>query len=217
VELGRAAQGLPAALVGGALAGVMDERDSGVKVTLQIAQVGKEWCDLGGGVFVDAMQTHEGVEHEQFWLQQGDRGGQRLSVIVVIEPERRHGDEVNVKAFEVDAGYGGNSLEALAHDKGCVLGGEQQYGTTLAGWKAAQAGAAGSNGDGKIESQEGLAALGFAADDADRLSAPQAFDQPAWRGGWSGCELRRAHGWQGFHGRAPARRGLRPSGANTSK
>ena len=39
VELGRAAQGLAAALVGGALSGLMYERDSGVMVTLQVAQV----------------------------------------------------------------------------------------------------------------------------------------------------------------------------------
>jgi len=163
---------LAAALVGGAFAGVMDERDSGVEVTLQIAQVGEEWCDLGSGVFVDAMQANEGVEHEQFRLQLSDRGGQRLSVVLAIEPERRHGDEVNVEAFEVDAGGGGNSFEALTDDEGCILCREQQHGTTLAGWEAAQAGATGGNGDGKIESQEGLAALRFPSNDSDRLSTP---------------------------------------------
>jgi|SRR6516164_1588014 len=217
MELGRAAQGLPAALVGGALAGMMDERNSGMEITLQVAQEGEEWSDLGGGVFVDAMQANEGIEHEQFRLQLCDRGGQRLSVVVVIEPERGHTDEVDVEAFEVDAGHGGNSLEAPAHDEGRILGGEQQCGTTLSGWEAAQAGAAGGHGDGEIEGQEGLAAFGFAADDSDRLSAPQAFDQPARRGGWSGGDLRGAQGWQGFHGRVPARRSLRASGANSSK
>jgi hypothetical protein len=162
MELGRAAQGLPAALVGGALAGMMDERDSGMEVTLQVAQVGEEWSDLGGGVFVDAMQASEGVKHEQFRLQLGNRGGQGLTVVVAIEPQRGHGDEVDVEAFEVDAGHGGNSLEALAHDEGRIFGGEQQHRTALTGWEAAQAGAAGGNRDGKIESQEGLAALGCA-------------------------------------------------------
>ena len=125
MELGRAAQGLPAALVGGALAGMMDERNSGMEITLQVAQEGEEWSDLGGGVFVDAMQANEGIEHEQFRLQLCDRGGQRLSVVVVIEPERGHTDEVDVEVFEVDAGHGGNSLEAPAHDEGRILGGEQ--------------------------------------------------------------------------------------------
>ena len=181
MELGRAAQGLTAALVGGALAGVMDQRDSGVKLTLQVAQVGEERSDLGGGVFVDAMQANKGVEHEQFRLQLGDRGGQRLPIVVAVEPERRHGDEVHIEAFEVDTGCGGNALQALAHDAGIILGSKHQHGTTLTGWKAAQAGGTGGDGDGKIESEEGFTTFGFAADDSDRLGAPQAFDQPARR------------------------------------
>lgn len=217
MELGRAAQGLTAALVGGALSGVMDERDSGVKVTLEVAQVGEERSDLGGGVFVDAMQAHEGIEHEQFRLQPGDGGGQRLSIVVAVEPQRRHGDEMDVEAFEVDAGRGGDALEAPAHDARIILGGEQQHGATLSGGKAAQAWTPGGDGDGKIESEEGLTTFGLTADDADRLGAPQAFDQPARRTGWSGGELRGAQGWQRRHGRVPARRGLRVSAANTSK
>ncbi len=217
MELGRAAQGLTAALVGGALSGVMDEGDGSVKVTLQVAQVSEERSDLGGGVFVDAMQANEGIEHEQFRLQLGDGGGQRLSIVVAVEPQRRHGDEVDIEAFEVGAGCGGNSLEAPAHDEGIILGGEQQHRTALTDWKASQAGATGGNRDGKIESEEGFAALGFPADDPDRLGAPQAFDQPILGAGGSCGELCGAHGRQGRHGRAPGRRGLRPSGANTSK
>jgi hypothetical protein len=217
VELGRAAQGLAATLVGGALSGMVHERDAGVKFTLQLAQVGEEGSDVGGGVFVDTMQTNEGVEHEEFRLQQGDRGGQRLSIVVAVEPERRHGYEMDIEAFEVNAGRSGNALEAPADNQRIILGSEQQHGTALTGRKAAQARGARGNGDGKIESQEGLATFWFAADDSDCLVTPQTFDQPARRGGWSGCELRGAQGRQGIHGRTPARRGLRPSGANTSK
>jgi len=88
---------------------------------------------------------------------------------------------VHVEAFEVDTGCGGNALQALAHDAGIILGSKHQHGTTLTGWKAAQAGGTGGDGDGKIESEEGFTTFGFAADDSDRLGAPQAFDQPARR------------------------------------
>src|SRR6516162_9936487 len=124
MELGRAAQGLPAALVGGALAGMMDERNSGMEITLQVAQEGEEWSDLGGGVFVDAMQANEGIEHEQCRLQRCDRGGQRLLVVAAIEPQRGHGNEMDVEVFEVGAGHGCNSLEAPADDEGCIFGGK---------------------------------------------------------------------------------------------
>jgi hypothetical protein len=172
VELGGAAQGLAAALVGSSLSGVMYERDSGVEVTLQVAQVGEERSDLGGSVLVDAVQTHEGIEHQQFWTQEGDGGGQRLSIVVAVESECRHGDEVNVEVFEVDAGNGGNTLETLSHDEGIILSGEQQHGTALIGREATQASGTRGNGDGKIESQKGLAALWFATNDSDRLGAP---------------------------------------------
>ena len=79
------------------------------------------------------------------------------------------------------AGCGGNALQALAHDEGIILGSKHQHGTTLTGWKAAQAGGTGGDGDGKIEREEGFTTFGFAADDSDRLGAPQAFDQPARR------------------------------------
>lgn len=187
--------------------------------TLQAAQIGQERSDLGGDVFVDAMQAREGVEHEQFRLELSDGGGQRLLMVVAIEPQCRHGDEVDIEVLEVDGCGGGNALEARAHDVRGILGGEQQYGTALTGWKVAQAKGSGGDGDGKVECQERLTALGLAADDSDRLGAPQALDEPILRGGGgrTGIDLCGAHGWQGLHERAPARRGLRLSGANTSK
>ena len=45
--------------------------------------------------------------------------------------------------------------------------------------EAAQAGDAGGDGDGQLEGQEGFAALGLAADDADGFFRPQPIDEPA--------------------------------------
>ena len=59
-----------------------------------------------------------------------------------------------------------------------VLGGEQQDRARFVGGEAAQAWDAGGDRDGDVERQEGLAALGLAADDADRLAHPQPIDEP---------------------------------------
>ena len=48
----------------------------------------------------------------------------------------------------------------------------------LVGGEAAQARDAGGDRDGEVQRQEGLAALGLAADDADRLAPPQRVDEP---------------------------------------
>ena len=60
-----------------------------------------------------------------------------------------------------------------------VLGGEEQDAAALRHREAAQAGDAGGDGDGDVEGEERLAALGLAADDTDGLLGPQAGDQPA--------------------------------------
>ena len=79
---------------------------------------------------------------------------------------------------EVGAGGARDPLEPGTHDVAGVLGGEQQDGSCLAGGEAAQAGHAGGDRDGEVEGEEGLAALGLAADDADRLAPPQHVDEP---------------------------------------
>jgi len=52
--------------------------------------------------------------------------------------------------------------------------------------EAAQAWDASRHGDSQIEGQEGFAALGLAADDADGILRPQLRDEPAQLGGTLG-------------------------------
>ena len=81
---------------------------------------------------------------------------------------------------------GGAAREALADDGQSVLGGEEQHATATGDGEATQAGGSGGDGNGQVEREEGFAALGLAADDADGLSAPEAFDEPALLGGDEG-------------------------------
>jgi hypothetical protein len=68
---------------------------------------------------------------------------------------------------------------ATADDVQRVLGGVEQDAPGLGHDEAAQAGRAGGDRDSEVESQERLAALGLAADDADGLIRPQPGDEPA--------------------------------------
>ena len=78
-----------------------------------------------------------------------------------------------------DAGGGTDAFEAATDDVQCVFGGIEQDATGAADREAAQAGDAGGDGDGQIEGEEGFAALGLAADDADGFFRPQPVDEPA--------------------------------------
>ena len=60
-----------------------------------------------------------------------------------------------------------------------ILAGKQQHGADAHRTEAPQAARAGSDGHGKIEGEEALAALGLAADESDGLLAPELLDEPA--------------------------------------
>lgn len=62
VELGAATQGLAGAELVRAFSGMVDKDDGELIAALELAQISEKRGDLVRGVFVDAMQSHEGVE-----------------------------------------------------------------------------------------------------------------------------------------------------------
>jgi hypothetical protein len=96
-----------------------------------------------------------------------------------IEPQCRRSDDVNVEVPQADAGGGADAFQATAQDVQGVLGGVQQDAAGLWHGEPAQARRPRRHRDGKIQGEEGLAALRFAADDADGIDRPQIGDQPA--------------------------------------
>ena len=164
VELRRSTERLTSAFMGSALAGMVHQRHGGAVMALQAAQITEKRSDLGSEVLIDRVQTDQWVEYEQFWLEGGDSGVERLLMLEVIEPKSGHSNDVDLEAVEVGARSGGDALETLAHDVRGIFGSKQQDGTTLSGWEAAQAGRAGGDGDGKSEREERFSTLGFATD-----------------------------------------------------
>ena len=151
-----------------ALLGVMDDEHGDTVSPLQLAQVGEQGSDLAAGVLVDAVQPHEGIEDEQAWPQPVDGLGEVAPIGREVEPQDRHGDDLDIEVGEGNAGGRGDAVKAVADDMQRVLGGVEQDTSGRGHDEAAQAGRAGGDRDGKIERQERLAALGLAADDARR-------------------------------------------------
>ena len=183
----------------GALAGMVDENDGGFEVTLQVAQAGEQRCDLACGVFGG------GGEPEGPAGVVGRGGPSRTGAAC-----RRPGQDARREPRR----YRGcrdrfRRPAALANDVGSVFGGEQQNAAGSSG-EAPQAGRAGRDGDCEVESEKGFAALRLA--DADRLLAPQLFDEPASLLRLFG-EFRGPTGGESIHDRAP----LRLSGVKISK
>jgi hypothetical protein len=97
----------------------------------------------------------------------------------VIQAKAGSGDDLDVQGGEVDAGGQREAVQALADDVERVLGGVEEDAAGLGRREVAQAGGAGGDGEGEVQGEEGLAALGLAADDAHGLVGPEGVDEPA--------------------------------------
>ncbi len=179
VELGGTAERLTGAHGAGAFPGVVDEDDSEAMAALEVAQVGEQRGDLAADILVDAMQADERIEDEHSGLQRGDGLVEFGLIGLEIEPQAGRGDDLDVDVGQLDRGGGADAVEPATDDVQGVLGGVEQHATGVGHGEAAQTGPAGGDGDGQIEGEEGFAAFGLAADDADGLLGPQVVDQPS--------------------------------------
>ena len=138
-----------------------------------------------------------------------NRFEQALPVVGQVEAHGGNVDHVDVEIVKTGSCGSRDTVKAFANDVGGVFGGEQQD-TPRSGREAPQAGRAGRDGDCEVESEERFAAFRLA--DADRLFAPQLFDEPAPLLRLFG-KLRGSAGGENIHDRAP----LRLSGVKISK
>jgi hypothetical protein len=156
----------------------MNEHDGQVKLTLEFAQKGEQRADLRGVVFVDAMQTDQGIQDEQDGLVLLDGLSQALPVSGGVQSQGGCGDDFDGQCFKIHLSSASDPLEALTHHREGVFGWKDQHFAGAANWELAQTGCAGSHADGYIQGEKAFAAFGFAAKDANGLIGPKALDQP---------------------------------------
>ena len=150
----------------------MDDGDGDGMASLQFAQEGEQRCHVAADVLVDAMQPHEWIEDQEPRPKSGDGLLETRAVGLQIEAQAGRGDHLDVEFGESGTGSGTDTLKAAADDMQRVLGGIEQDPTGSRDREAAQAGGSGGDGDGQIEGEEGFAAFGLAADDADGFLGP---------------------------------------------
>jgi hypothetical protein len=119
VQVSRAAKGL-AGIGGAGLTDVMDEDDGDTVFALEAAQEAEELADLGGGVFVAAVQADERIEneHPRFRREQGER--EAPAVEGIVEVKRGGADPADGEAVEVDPAGGREAGDALFDGECCV-------------------------------------------------------------------------------------------------
>ena len=178
MKIGRTPERLTRLIRCGPLADMMDQQNRRAELALEFAQIPQQRGDVLGGVFVHPMQADEGIEDQERRAQLGHGGAQPLPVLRDVEQDPRGGDHVDGQLIELCASGQADAFQPLADNRQRVFGREDQHRPGAADREPAQAGSAGGDADGDIQRQEALAALGLAAEYADRLVGPESFDQP---------------------------------------
>ena len=100
----------------------MHDEHGEMVLSLQRAQVREQRRDFAAGVFVDAVQAHERIKHQEARLELRDGVFEALAVSGLVEAHGGGGDDVHVKVFEFAGRGGTDALEPAAHDMQGVLG-----------------------------------------------------------------------------------------------
>jgi hypothetical protein len=111
------------------LAHVVDQRDSNTVSALKSAQISEKRRDVCTAVLVQPVQAHQGVEHQQYWLELCHGCLQALLVNIEVQSQARHSDDVEVNRIQEELPPSTECRETLPHLRKTILG-EVDQGTT---------------------------------------------------------------------------------------
>ncbi len=123
-------------IVGGALAGVVDEDDGEMENTGEFAQSCENGRDLGGVIFVDALKTDVGVQYQKLGLVEGEGFAEPGKMVVSVEPEGGLEDKLHIKRVEVCSTCSCKPLDAFAYLFGSILSGIEEHPSALIDFEA---------------------------------------------------------------------------------
>jgi len=181
VEFAGTAQGLARAAGVGVFAGVMNQEDGQLELTLEFPQVRQQSGDLAGVVFIHSVQSDQRVQDQQNGPELLDGVGQARAVGGCVQSERRGRNHFHRQRSKRHLRGGRDSFQPLTHHGQRVFGRKEQHRSTAPHGELPQAGGAGSDADGDIQRQEAFAAFGFAAEDAKCVTGRKSGCSKKWR------------------------------------
>ena len=116
VQIGAAAQ-RQTGILPCALGHVVDEDDGDIMLTIELAQEAEQPGDVGGTVFVQAVEPHERIEQQQLGLQGGEGVVQGVSVLLQVEAQAGGGDDVEIESNQRQVSVLTQLVNAIAHGR----------------------------------------------------------------------------------------------------
>src|SRR4051812_45462320 len=101
---------------------MMHDEDGDVMLALEGTEVAEQGGDLACVVLVDAVETDEGIEHEQARCKLADGDTQAGLVAAAIEAKHRRRDDVDRRAGQIEGAGTAESGEPRLDDRSRVLG-----------------------------------------------------------------------------------------------
>jgi hypothetical protein len=188
VEVGASAEALPWACVG-TLAGVVGE-DNGYGVSaFKFSQKPQEPGDFAGTVFIESMESYQGIEEEHFWLQACQGFVKANAVLLAVEAHDGGGDEVHVEGVDGNISCFCKLCNAGLDLFNSILGHEDESGSSYRNRIAPEARFSRGDGQSHFKSEPAFAAFRLSSNDAASVFEPQMFDEPR----------RFCLGWQSAH------------------
>ena len=179
VEVAGAAEVLAGGAGATVLAGVVNDGDGDVKGSLEVAEVGEQGRDIAGEVFIDAVESDEGVEEEEAGAQVGKGVAQTVLVGVEVETQTGGRDDVTGQGGELDAAVAAQAAQAGLDGGGGVLGHVEEGRAGVVDVEGVEAWGGGGDGESEVEADPGFARLRGTTNDTDSGPGPKAVDEPA--------------------------------------
>gem|GEM_PF-1573726 len=177
VQISRAAEGLSGILSG--TFGHMVHKDDGQFVSsVEVPQEAEEFGDVGGAVFVEAVEPDQWVEQEHFGCEGNEGLVEGVTVALEVEAQAGGSDDLEVQTSQREPSMAADLLDAIAHVVQRILGEVDDDGPGSIDGEVLEAGGAGGDGDGQIQAQPGFTGFRRPPDHADGGSAPDILDQP---------------------------------------
>ena len=177
VQVRGAAQGLTE-VAAAAFGHVVDEDDSQLMAAVEFAQKAQQSGDVGGAVFVEAVQPDQRIEQQQSGAQGAEGVVEGVLIAVAVEAQAGSGNHVQVEGSQVEAAVAAQLRHPIAHPRQRILCEVDQRRTWSEHLEPVESRGGGRDRDRQIEAEPRFAAFGRAPDDADGGGAPQVADQP---------------------------------------
>jgi hypothetical protein len=158
---------------------MMDEDQSEIEGTLELAEVSQESRDILGAVLVAGVKAHQGIQQKKPGPKVLQRGPQALLVPLRVQAHDRLCDDGEVQLRDLQAAVAADGLQPGSHLSVAILCEVNERPAGGLDAEAVQCRSPRGDAHGEVKPEPALQRLRAASKEAHSLATPEALDEPA--------------------------------------